>query len=116
MATIARSALGLAAGVSLAAPASAAGGGDKFIPGAGVFLYINNTDAAPHTVTVDDPNSTGPSAGAAFDPDTALVCAANTAYLWGPFPAERFGNNADNGLAHVTYSAVTGMKIMVVQL
>lgn len=114
MATIARSSVALS-GLSLATPASAAAGGDKFLPGAGVFLYINNTDAAPHTVTVDDPNTAGPTAGKTFDPDTQLVCAAGVAYLWGPFPSDRFANPADSGLAHITYTAETGMKILVLQ-
>jgi hypothetical protein len=98
----------------IAGLSTAAGGGDKVRPGPNVFLYVQNGDASSKTVTIDDPNSRTPVAAAAFNPDVAVVVAAGKEAMIGPI-TDRFANSSD-GLAAITYSAVTAVKVGAFQV
>ena len=93
--------------------AACAGGGDSFTPGADVFLHVKNTNAATRTVTITAPRDV---MGAVAMGDPAVVVAATTGdNMIGPFPADIFGDPTD-GLADITYSAVTNLSIAVFQV
>lgn len=89
--------------------AACAGGGDKFTPTKDTFIHVKNTNAATRTVTITSTSSTIGLAHA----DPAVVVSATTGdNMIGPFPAEIFANSAD-GLADISYSAVTNLTIGV---
>lgn len=89
---------------------AASGGGDKFRPDERTFLHVKNSDVAAHTVTVATP---GTVLGLAVS-DVAVSVPAGGERMVGPFPGEHFVG-AD-GLAAVTWSAVTGMTFAVVRV
>lgn len=76
-----------------------------------VWLAINNADASPHTLTINDPNSVAPKGATGFDPDDAIVVAAGATVVAGPIKRTRFGNAS--GLADLAWSATTSMTIAV---
>lgn len=97
--------------------ASAGGGGDKFVWGGQVFLLVNNTDSASHTVTltpafteIDDPQN-----GELTRGNIVLAVAAGAISLIPPVPVP-FRDPADGDKVAITYSAATGMKIAAVRI
>jgi hypothetical protein len=90
---------------------AAAGGGDTFVGGPGVFLRVKNTDAASKTVTIDTPAKSGEGLDIA---NPAVVVGATTGdMLIGPFGDEFMGAN---GIVSVTYSAVTNVTVGVFRI
>lgn len=98
----------------LVATLVAAAASQKANPGPRVFLMVKNADAAPHTITINDPTSRNPGAAASFDPDVAVAVAAG-AIAFIPLP-DRFADPADGGLASWAWSATTSMTVGVIQI
>lgn len=85
-------------------------GGDTVAPGDNVYLDVKNTDAATRTVTITAVQQC--SQGSLHD--LAVVIPATTGQKEiGPISG-RFGRASD-GLAAITYSAVTGVTIRAIQ-
>lgn len=87
--------------------AAAAGGGDRFTPGARTFAHIKNGSGGSITVTVVTPRTDAWGNAIA---DNAVAIAAGVEKMIGPFPAEAYGATAD-GLGDLTYSGVTSLTI-----
>ncbi|WP_282703247.1 hypothetical protein [Streptomyces sp. CC219B] len=87
---------------------AAAGGGDTAPVGAGRFLYVNNADASPHTVTVATPGTVKGLAVA----DASLVVAAGD---HGLLPLNNVYRGA-NGRAAITYDGVTSVTVAAFEL
>jgi hypothetical protein len=91
--------------------AAAAGGGDKVVPGPGVFLHVLNGGGSPVTVTVAIP---GTFYAALANPDLAVTVDASGEKMI-PVPA-LFGDASDSGLAAVTYSGVTSVTVAALRI
>lgn len=91
---------------------AAAAGGDSFAPGDLVFLHVKNGGASAMTVTIVTPKEAFE--GAAID-DTAVSVPASDERMIGPFPRRHYADPTD-GLADITYSAVTSVTIAVIEL
>jgi hypothetical protein len=89
--------------------AAAAGGGDRFTPGARTFLHVKNGSGGSITVTVVTPRTDQWGNAIA---DNAVAIAAGVEKMMGPYPPESYGAVAD-GLADITYSGVTTLTIGV---
>lgn len=87
----------------------AAAAGDTALCGRGVFLVVRNSNAATRDVTIAAPGNVA--TGQAY-PDTTITVAALTGENWIPLYAE-YADPAD-GLAHLTYSATSGVTRAVV--
>lgn len=87
--------------------AAAAGGGDRFTPGAATWLHVKNGSGGAITVTVATPRTDA--YGNAIADNTISVPAAGERVI-GPFPTEAYGSTSD-GLADITYSEVTSLTI-----
>lgn len=87
--------------------ASAAGGGDRFVPGDNVYIEVVNGSGGSITVTIDSkvPSNWG------TDVNVAVAVAAGARAKIGPLPAQRFA--ASDGLGDITYSGVTSLTIGV---
>jgi hypothetical protein len=83
---------------------AAAGGGDKVVPGQGTFIHVKNGGASPVTVTIITPET--------VDSDLSVqdraVVVANASEQMIAIPGRYRGTD---GLASVTYSAVTSVTI-----
>lgn len=90
------------------AAVAAAAGGDTAPVGPHRFLYVNNADASPHTVTVDTP---GTVKGHAIT-DASLVVAAGD---HGILPLHNVYRGT-NGRAVITYDDVTSVTVAVFKL
>jgi hypothetical protein len=90
---------------------AAAATGDKFSPGARVFVHAKNTNASPRVITFA-------TAGKLAEFDVADMVATIPATtgdkMIGPFPADIFA--AADGLVAMTYDAETNLTIAVLQL
>jgi hypothetical protein len=93
--------------------ASAAGGGDTFVPDKDTFLHVKNTGGSPQTVTVAVPGNER--YGVATSDVTCSVPATTGDRMIGPFPAEIFADQALSGSAGISYTGVTGVTIAVVK-
>jgi hypothetical protein len=86
-------------------------GGDKFSPGASVFVHAKNTNASPRIITFA-------TAGKLAEFDVADMVATIPATtgdkIIGPFPADIFA--AADGLVAMTYDVETNLTIAVLQL
>ncbi|MFE6223328.1 hypothetical protein [Streptomyces sp. NPDC057854] len=91
-----------------AAGVAAASGGDTAPCGPGRFLWVQNNDASPHTVTIATP---GTVSGLGIADATLTVAAGKVGLL--PLP-RLFANSA--GRAAITYDAVTSVKVAVLEL
>ena len=89
---------------------AAAGGGDKVRPGDRVFLHVKNGDSGSHTVTIVTPGTVKGQAIA----DLAVAVPAGEERMI-PVPADLFRNPVD-GLASITYDAVTSVTIAALQV
>jgi len=90
---------------------SCTSGGDKYQQDGNVVLHVVNGDIADHTVTIV--SHAHPTAGETTADHTETVT-AGTRRLIGPLSASVFTDPSD-GLAHITYSAVTSMTIAAVR-
>lgn len=93
--------------------AAAAGGGDKFVPDDKTFLQFKNGSGAPITVTVVTP---GTVEGQGIADLTITVPATTGDKMAGPFPKALFANDADGGLAAITYSGVTSLTVAAIAI
>lgn len=91
---------------------AAAGGGDTFVPGPNVFLHIKNTNAAARNVTIDSetPSNYG------TDEDVVVNVPLTVGdKMIGPLIASRFADAA-TGLGGLTYDAVTGVTVAIIEI
>lgn len=88
---------------------AAAAGGDKIKPGDGVFLHVKNGDASSHTVTLVTP---GDVEGLAVADRAVAVPAGQDRMI--PVPVGLYRNPVD-GLASITYDAVTSVTVAAIQ-
>jgi len=93
---------------------AAAGGGDSFPNNGNTVFVVNNASGGSITVTFDDPNSQNPGQASQFNPDVAVAVGAGLRRTIGPFPPFRF--NDVNGRVQVTYSGVTSLTVMALQI
>lgn len=87
---------------------AAAGGGDTAPVGSGRFLYVNNADASPHTVTMATP---GTVKGLAVSDGAVTVAAGDHAII--PLNNVYRGSN---GRAAITYDGVTSLTVAAFEL
>jgi hypothetical protein len=86
----------------------AAAAGDSFDNNGETLLIVKNTSGSPVTVTIDDPNTQGPTSAQQFNPDVQFSVPATTGErVAGPFPAWRF-NNASGQVA-LAFSATASV-------
>lgn len=85
-------------------------GGDTYSPTSQTFLLVKNADGSSHTVTVI---TTDVVFGQNL-PDIAVVVAAGTTALLGPYDPGEVATPG-TGLAAITYSAVTSVTIAAIQ-
>lgn len=89
---------------------AAAVGGDTAKPGPNTFLVVKNTDATSKTVTLATPGNLA--TGDAY-PEKAYTV-VNGTEKWVPLlPLYR---DKTDGLAHITYSNITGVTVAVVSI
>lgn len=90
--------------------ASAAGGGDTFANDGRTMFVIDNADASPMTVTFNSlvESSFG------TDEDIAVVVAAGTRVIIGPFLISRF--NTVGAVVGVSYTSVTAVTVATLEL
>jgi hypothetical protein len=91
-------------------PASASGGGDKFSPGAHVFVRVINGSGSGVTPTFVTP---GQVQELAVADSTGGPTAAGSYRYYGPFPPEVFAGS--DGLVAVTWSATTTVTFEVLR-
>lgn len=92
---------------------SAVNASDTFVPSAGRFLYVKNTNAATRTVTI---TTTGTAAGGAAIADWSGTVGATTGELIFPaYPAQHL-QDGTTGVATVTYSATAGVTAALIEL
>lgn len=90
---------------------AATAAGDTIRPSRNGALLVRNADAAAKTITVVTPGSTR---YGQVDPDVPVVVAAGATALIGPFPQDLAA--PDDGLVHITYSAVTALSVAAVAI
>lgn len=96
-------------GLEIALSAASAGG-DEFIPGDDVMLYIVNASAGAITATVVTPGTVqGQPIG-----DVAIVVDAGERRIAGPFPRQHFAG--PDGRADLTWSAPASVTFAVLKL
>lgn len=90
--------------------AAATSGGDTFANTGHEILFVTNGDSGSHTVTVAlQKELDGQSATA-----RVVTVAAGKTEAIGPFQAGLYSD--DDGIAHVTYSAVTSVTVKVLKV
>lgn len=107
MATLATQSFNSSAAGKAVSFASAAGGGDKAAPGDDVFLLVRNGGASSIDVTLD---ATGSAFNATAVADTVVTVAAGEDRL---IPVRREYAAVSDGLAAISYSAVTSVTVAV---
>lgn len=107
MATLATQGFNSAAGGKAITLAAAEVGGDKAAPGDDVYLLVHNGDASPIDVTLVTP---GLAFNASAVADTVVTVAAAEYRL---IPVRREYTDPADGLAAITYSAVTSVSVAV---
>jgi hypothetical protein len=90
----------------------AAAGGDTFTPSKDTILHVKNGGAAARTITIVTPKEAFPGAAVA---DTIVNVPAGGERLIGPFPYQHYAKPSD-GLANVTYDAVTSVTVAALQV
>jgi hypothetical protein len=88
--------------------AAAAAGGDTAPVGPGLFLFLANGDASPHTATIATPGTADGHAIA----DATLVVAAGE---YGIIPLTNIFRGS-TGRAAITYDAVTSVTVAIFKL
>ena len=89
-------------------PASAAGGGDKFLNYGNERLYIQNGGGSDITLTI----APGGTPGGLDLADIAITVAAGAEMIVGPFNPQYF--NDSSGYVNLTYSGVTTVTVAVI--
>lgn len=89
---------------------AAAGGGDSWANTGKEFIYINNGDASPVTLTIVTQQTVDGQAVA----DRTVTIPAGEFRLVGPFPVGTY--NDGNNLCQLTYSGVTSLTLGIVKL
>lgn len=89
---------------------AAAAGGDTFYNNGQTYLVVKNSSGASINVTVDSKKQ----CSHGFDHDLVTAVAAGATKQIGPFPTDRY--NDDNGYASVSYSAVTTVTVVPLDL
>ncbi len=84
--------------------------GDTFrIPESGCTLRLTNGGGASITATLDDPTSQSPEGAQSWNPDVQWTVPNGASRVVKISDAKRFNNAAVDGLASVTWSAVTSV-------
>jgi hypothetical protein len=91
---------------------AASGGGDKFSPGAHVFVHVKNASGSTVTPTFVTPGQIQELAVA--DSASVSVPATTGDRMIGPFPPEIFAGS--DGLVAVTWSATTSVTFAVLRV
>ncbi len=91
-------------------PASAAGGGDKFVNTGNELLYIKNGGGSTITLTLDA--QPVPGVGLTITDPTVSVTAGQEKII-GPFDPRYFTDSS--GFLNLSYSAVTSVTVAVIQ-
>ena len=89
-------------------PASAAGGGDKFVNTGNELLYIKNGGGSTITLTLDAQTV----AGLTITDPTVSITAGQEKVI-GPFDPRYFTDSS--GFLNLSYSAVTSVTVAVIQ-
>ena len=89
---------------------SADAGGDTATNTGRDFIHILNGDASPMTVTIDSQLD----CDQGVDHNFAVVVAATSEQMIGPFPKPRFNNASDK--ITITYSSVTSLTLAMLKL
>ena len=111
MATLTVQKSGVTAGLAPTFSACAAGGDQFANPTGKVIAYLKNTNAATRTPTFDAPTKCNRD----FTHDaTGAVPATTGELIFGPFQIGFF--NDANGNVQITYDAVTGLTIALVEV
>jgi len=101
------------AGVDISTLTAAGATGDTFPAGTNVYLRVKNGNAAACTVTFTPPAG-GAKYGQTVAPWVPAAVAATTGdKIFGPFPADVFGDA--NGNVNVTYSVTATVTVQVYQ-
>lgn len=79
-----------------------------------LLLHIKNSDAAAHSVTLDDVTTQGPAGAAAFNPDVTINVPAGGERMIQLTQLGRFKN--DTGQIPLSWSLTTGMTVAVLRL
>lgn len=87
----------------------AATSGDQCATGSGVLLYVNNGDAAAHTVTMVTPGKVD---GLDIADRTVSVPAGQTAYI----PVLDLYRDPATGLATINYDTTTSVTVAVLRV
>ena len=107
-----------ASGINAPSLVSASCGGDTAKnDNSDIFLWVKNSDASAHTVTVtaQKPSPTVPGFGQVTKSDVSVqVPATSGEKLIGPFPTIAY--NQTDGTIAITYDDVTGVTIAAVRL
>jgi hypothetical protein len=92
-------------------------GGDSFAAenSGRYLLHVKNGHTVPQTVTVDDPNSVGPSGAVAFNPDMAIVI-ANATEQWILIDNPGRFMVPVTGIINLAYSGVTLLTLAVLRV
>jgi hypothetical protein len=72
------------------------------------YLWINNGDAAPHTLTIQF-NATAAMVDGQTAPNRTLVMPAGSTFVVGPFDPAKYNDTLGN--VNFTYSAATSVKV-----
>jgi hypothetical protein len=91
---------------------AASGGGDKFSPGAHVFVHVLNTSGSAVTPTFVTPGQVQELAVA--DSTGGSTPATTGSKMYGPFPPEIFAGS--DGLVAVTWSATTSVTFAALRV
>lgn len=92
--------------------ASASGGGDACATGSGVVLHVINGDAASKTVTLNVPTATKIDGDLSISNRAVVIAAGKDALI----PVGDLFADPTTGLASITYSAVTSVKVAVLRI
>lgn len=95
---------------------NAAAGGDTYENSGREFLYVENTDASSHDITISAQKSSYEDDvyGEVNLDDVQVSVPAGEFRLIGPVSPATYNN--DSGQAEISYSSETGMKVAVLQL
>lgn len=91
---------------------AASGGGDKFSPGAHVFVHVLNTGGSATTPTFTTPGQIQELAIA--DSAGGTTPATTGSKMYGPFPADLFAGS--DGLVAVSWSSTSGVTFAVMRV
>jgi hypothetical protein len=91
---------------------AASAGGDKFSPGAGVFVHVLNTGGAATTPTFTTPGQVQELAIA--DSAGSSTPATTGSKMYGPFPPDLFAGS--DGLVAVAWSVTSGVTFAVMRV